>query len=557
MSTKKLLAVLLTLALCIGTLAACQSTPAETTAPAAQSTTAPAAQSTTVPAAEETTAPAEALKNVDIYPISSDHTFTIATGNTNAEKADNWNLMVDTIGLNVEWQIVSADQMPLLFVGGAEMPDMFFQANALTAAQINEYGQAGLLVNYADYIDLMPNMQAMLAERPTLLDAVLQEDGSFYMLPGWSNTLTGSSNLFYIRTDMTKEAGWEELPTTTEEFLTMCEDLQNYYADVEGYVPMVCNGAGSIAFNGAYANFFFPAFGELLRTDITTNADRTKIEVGFVTEQFKNYITFMHTLYAEGYMDPDCFTNESAVGKAKMIEKTTTMNPFATYLTKDNFASGELEFQVCPVLTSQYYGEKHWAEANHTVARQYMISSTCPDIEAAVQFMDAFYATRENPLNEEGTIWGITLWIGEMGVDYEVNEEEGWFVYKEHEGFDTPSLWLNVAGTGSAVVTDWGYYENGGTGQMVKALGTRDILMPHGVNILYTTLLMLTQNEQDIYNDCWTDIQNKVVEMNAAFITGQADIEAEWDNYINDLYSMGLQDVIDVYQAALDRYNAR
>ena len=45
--------------------------------------------------------------------------------------------------------------------------------------------------------------------------------------------------------------------------------------------------------------------------------------------------------------------------------------------------------------------------------------------------------------------------------------------------------------------------------------------------------------------------------MNAAFITGQKDIEAEWDTYLKTLDDMGLQEVIDVYQAALDRYNAR
>ena len=92
---------------------------------------------------------------------------------------------------------------------------------------------------------------------------------------------------------------------------------------------------------------------------------------------------------------------------------------------------------------------------------------------------------------------------------------------------------------------------------MKKALGHRDILSPDGVEIFYTTMLRLTEEEQEIYNDAWTGIQNKVAEMNGAFITGQADLEKDWDAYITALYDMGLQDVIDVYQAALDRYNAR
>ena len=46
MNVKKILALLLALALCVGTLVACDSKPAETTAPVAEGTTAPAAETT-------------------------------------------------------------------------------------------------------------------------------------------------------------------------------------------------------------------------------------------------------------------------------------------------------------------------------------------------------------------------------------------------------------------------------------------------------------------------------------------------------------------------------
>ena len=404
---------------------------------------------------------------------------------------------------------------------------------------------------------LMPNMQKWIDEFPNFLDSVIQEDGAFYMLPGYSGGLTAPGNLFYIRTDHTTAAGWEELPTTTEDFLKMCEDLKTYYKDVEGYVPMVCNGAASISWNGAYSNFFFPAFGELMRSDITVNEDSTKIEVGFATEQFKHYLEFMHELYEKGYMDPECFVAESNTTKAMMINGQTTMNPFATYLTGENFASGNMDFQVMPPISSQYQNETRWTSPNRWVVRQYMINAECPDIEAAVQWLDAFYAPREDPLNAEGTIWGIGMWLGEYNKDFVTDEEAGTYVILDHEGFENASTWLSTVSSGSNIAQKWDYVENGGTGLMMKALGVRDILRPHDVGLFYTTLLSLTDDEKDIYNDCWTDIQNKVIEMNAAFITGQADLEKDWDAYIAALYDMGLQDVIDVYQAALDRYNAR
>ena len=552
MYAKKLIALLLALVLCVSTLAACNSDPKETTQATTKATEGTTAATTA--ATTEATEPAP-LTNAERYPIDFDGTLTCVSGNAKAAELVFWQNWETWTGVDVEWITTAKEQTPLLFLDEKNMPDMFFQASGLTNEQVNEYGQQGLLINYMDYLDKLPNIAARYAEDPMLFDAVKDSEGNVYTLTYYCNTTTMASNLFYVRTDMTKKAGIEELPTTIEGFLEMCQTLKDYYKDVEGYVPMASNGAGTMAYNSAYSNFFFPAFGELMQAGITTNADWTEIEVGFATEQFKNYISFMHTLYAEGYMDPDCFVNESATTKAMTNEGKVTMHPYATQLSKDHFESGELDFQVMPAMTSQYQSEARWALPNNYIQGYYMISSTCSDLDAALAFMDALYSVQEDPLNEEGTVWGLSIWIGEMGVNFTVDEESGKYVNLVPEGYDA-AAWSAAKGSGSGAYLDWPYVEDSGTGLMKKAEGDQKILRPDGVKILYTTLLKLTEEEQEIYNDAWTDIHNKVTEMNAAFITGQADIEAEWDAYVNELYNMGLQEVIDVYQAALDRYNA-
>ena len=40
------------------------------------------------------------------------------------------------------------------------------------------------------------------------------------------------------------------------------------------------------------------------------------------------------------------------------------------------------------------------------------------------------------------------------------------------------------------------------------------------------------------------------------FITGELDIETQWDAFQQDLESMGIQDCIDIYQEAYDNYEA-
>ena len=47
-----------------------------------------------------------------------------------------------------------------------------------------------------------------------------------------------------------------------------------------------------------------------------------------------------------------------------------------------------------------------------------------------------------------------------------------------------------------------------------------------------------------------------ITEMSAKFITGEADIDAEWETFVDTLYDMGLQEAIDIYQNALDAYQA-
>ena len=553
MNAKKLLALLLALVLCIGTLAACGTEPAETTAPASQGTTAPAAD-TTAPAVDTTEA--APLTNAERYPIDFDGTLTCVTSQSNATEAHNYLLWEELTGVDVDWKITAAEQVPLIFLDEKQMPDMFFNAGGISAAQINEYGQGGLLINYMDYLDKMPNLAARYAEDPMLFSAVKDSYGNVYALPYYCYTLTTGGNLFYIRLDMTAEAGWDTLPSTVEDFLLLCEDLKNTYADVEGYIPMVSSGPTGVSYTGAYCTFFFPAFGELMEAGLTTTLDGTTVAAGFATEQFKYYLQFMNTLYEKGYLDPECFVAENNTTQAMMIDKFTSMHPSATFLTKDNFASGEMDFQVMPPMTSQYQSEARSLIPNRYRGSTYLISSSCKDLDAALAFMDAMYAVEEDPLNEEGTAWGMSLWLGEVGEDIEIDKEAGSYVILPHEGFDASATWLGVAGHGGAAYLDWPYYENSGTGLMVKAIGRRDILNAVGVSNIPVGFLTLTQEEQDIHNDCWTDILNKVTEMNAAFITGQADIEAEWDSYISTLYDMGLQDSIDVYQAALDRFNA-
>ena len=62
-----------------------------------------------------------------------------------------------------------------------------------------------------------------------------------------------------------------------------------------------------------------------------------------------------------------------------------------------------------------------------------------------------------------------------------------------------------------------------------------------------------TQDEQDLLDLSQSDVKAYYGEMRAKFVTGEADIETEWDSYVDTMYGLGLQDWIDAMQSYYDR----
>ena len=68
---------------------------------------------------------------------------------------------------------------------------------------------------------------------------------------------------------------------------------------------------------------------------------------------------------------------------------------------------------------------------------------------------------------------------------------------------------------------------------------------------------ILTKDPIDGYASKLSDINTYVESSYGAWFALQSKVEDDWDNYISTLQGMGIQEAIDLYQAALNRYNAR
>ena len=69
--------------------------------------------------------------------------------------------------------------------------------------------------------------------------------------------------------------------------------------------------------------------------------------------------------------------------------------------------------------------------------------------------------------------------------------------------------------------------------------------------------LKFTDEEQAEIDAHYLEIKTYVESMRSQFITGVADIAADWDAYVQTIEDMGIADVLEVYQASYDRWNGK
>ena len=547
---KKILALILALAMVLS-LAACGK-PAEQPPVETQPATPDTQPVETEPEVQEP------QKNVDRYPLQSDKTFDVVSGSDifgDDGETVITQAMQKATGVDIDWSFMTAEQVQLALTG-KDLPDAIFQyASLLDKATMYEYGQGGYFVNFMDYLDIMPNFSAVIEANPNALKVVQNEDGSVYCLPTLTVTSTGFNNLLYYRTDMMKAAGWEKAPATTDEFIQFVTDLQAHYgANDPEFIAVNAYAANRMGWSTKrIMSYFFPAFGELLLTELTVDA-QGNVVLGAATEQYKHLLEFMNELWNSGAFNTNIYSQEATASQALAAGDHVAIVTDHNGHTPEGYAN----MSVLAPLTSEYYTTQHWYKSpSCSWGRINAISAQCEDIETMVKWFDAWYAPATDPLNAEGTLYAITPWLGEIGVDHALDEATGIYTELEHEGIEMGKFLASE----SFQIALFSGYEGGlfpfssapTNGVGVKGQGTINNLWPYAETPFDLNSLVLTEDESDTYNDAWTDINSYIVETTAKFITGEADIAAEWDNYIAELESMGLQDVIDVYQAAYDR----
>ena len=177
------------------------------------------------------------------------------------------------------------------------------------------------------------------------------------------------------------------------------------------------------------------------------------------------------------------------------------------------------------------------------------MSTNCSDPRLAIQYMDYLFSDEGFVMANYG-IEGETYTIDENG-NYQFTD----LILNNPQGFDwqlCQSLYINP---GFPCLNDLAAQEltyndaqKAAVPTWTAAYDSADETMPNQNWLSYTT------EESYRRAELQTDLETYQEEFRLKAITGQVDIDAEWDNYVATCKSMGFDELQEISQAALTRY---
>ncbi|TLS38378.1 DUF3502 domain-containing protein [Pseudalkalibacillus caeni] len=402
-----------------------------------------------------------------------------------------------------------------------------------------QYYEAGRILDIYPLVkENAPNLMKLLDENPDLKKQLVDPEGRMFYMP-WitMDKFLNLSEGMVLREDWLQKAG-KGVPKTNEELYEVLKAMKEKnvsgdkkFVGLTGYAPQI------------YKLFY--GFGVADDWYLEGN----KVTYGPATDKYKKALKWFNKLYEEGLLDKDYLTNDGDIYDKKLVDGQSAgfidnSDSMARIMKMAEEAGNPFKFTPIPYL--EYNGKP--TSLNSTakrIAQPYGlgISAKTENPEKLIEYLDYGFSKE----GQEFFNWGIE------GETFKEKEGEKVFTDKiMNDKENVPGLamtkyvnpwWITVSSVeaSKAVLNDLGKE-------------ARETWADVDVSMAFEPILWMTNEENETVQSTSTDVQTFKDEMRDAFITGQKDIDAEWDQYVETLESMGINDVKKAKQSAYDRY---
>lgn len=450
-------------------------------------------------------------------------------------------------GVHLEFEMVSSADYQTnfnLMIASGNLADMIYVGASYYAEGVDAAIDDGYFLDLTDLVDeYMPNYERIRTSDVQYELLSTTDSGRLGAVYELRQSKQGPWLGLWIRQDWLDDLNLDT-PVTFDDYHEVLTAFKN---EKGATAPLILN------FSGSDGEFGTMSGG--LNVLNSWQLDETgKVNFGPYMDAWKEYVTIMHQWYTEGLIDPDFMaTDERTADMAKVV--TGASGLFAALYTMPSVyeaASEDPNMNLAPVNppVMNEGDEGHIRLRDSYTSGNTAISADSENWEVALRWLDYLY-TDEGALLANYGVEGDTFEFDENGkpvfTDKILNNENGWTMTQTVASYLCPS----------AGIANWSDWTRELAGVPEKDQACYDVWSEFSDDWRLPSSVTLTQEESTERAALYADISTIVKEQTAQFISGALDIEENWDAYIASLESSGIERAIEITQAAYDRYLAR
>jgi putative aldouronate transport system substrate-binding protein len=356
-----------------------------------------------------------------------------------------------------------------------------------------------------------------------------------------------------------------KVPTTTEEFRQVLIAFRDKIGPVNGQKIIPFSGSPNNLHLGTLAGWFgvnASAAGVNAGYFAVING---QVESTIIRSEYREFLKWFAGLYKEGLIDPELFTQDEETWKAKGKQELYGVSfaygsgdflPDLDPILKESDPSKNwLGWVPVPVLKAPGVAAPVFRNNNNgfTLFRtQFAVTDKAAGAKAGkiIQWLDRVYDPVHSTECDMGPLnkgWTVTQRAGQYffldsdrsGWTQDERDMNGW------GGYSVPQL-----PKFRRPAPEWQEQRRPGWENEYRELDVRDALYKPNLEATVMPQLWMSEANAKRAADIQTAVSDYVKQKQAEWVTGQADIDREWDAYIAQLNRLGLPELLTLKRAA-------
>jgi putative aldouronate transport system substrate-binding protein len=449
-------------------------------------------------------------------------------------------------GVHMNWDVYSVDTELVLqtrLAAGTDLPDIVEIPPFDSNIGVQRYADNGVLIPLSDLIDqYAPNIKRLFEEHPDLKAAATSPDGEIYGIPGyWGEINEVVPDWIMIRQDWLTKLGLD-MPTTPEQLHKVLTAFKEQDPNGNGQadeVPIVT--LNMLATRVLQTGFGFP-------TNSSWWAEDGKVTYAPVDDRYEALLTYLHGLYQEGLISTDIEGTQRQDVVAQDRAGTYVHDPSDWLVGFDTLArtqAPDVDYEFTPVIAPDGGSTTPQLVKRDTFWHYYGVTKDAADPVTAMKWIDYVYGSQDGRM-----LYGY----GVEGLSYELDADgkpQFTELITDNPDFDTPFLALRSIGA-------WPTYliNDPADAFVLTFAGTKVETIAdeyRGKMLDPFPQVLGTDEEASVMSELWPDLETYLDESFVNFVIGNKPL-SDFDAYVAQAKSLGLDEVIKVKQAQYDRY---